>query len=61
MGAKPQQGLTLILGRAREGDERARSELVTLVYDELRRVASRRCSGSGPTTPSRPPRWSTRP
>src|SRR6516225_33384 len=38
--AEPQQRLTLILGRARGGDERARGELVTLVYDELRRVAS---------------------
>jgi RNA polymerase sigma factor (TIGR02999 family) len=41
MGTKSQQGLTLILGRARDGDARARGELVTLVYDELRRVASR--------------------
>ena len=37
---EPQQGLTFILGRARAGDERARGELVALVYDELRRVAS---------------------
>jgi hypothetical protein len=29
-----------ILGRARAGDERSRSELLALVYDELRRVAS---------------------
>jgi RNA polymerase sigma-70 factor, ECF subfamily len=35
-----QQGLTLILGRARDGDESARGELLTMVYDELRRVAS---------------------
>jgi RNA polymerase sigma factor (TIGR02999 family) len=41
MGAGPQQGLTLILGRARAGDETARGELLVLVYDELRRVASR--------------------
>jgi RNA polymerase sigma factor (TIGR02999 family) len=41
MGAEPQQGLTVILGRARAGDERARDELVALVYDELRRVAAR--------------------
>src|SRR3954447_15687745 len=41
MGAEPQRGLTLILGRARAGDERARGELVALVYDELRRVAAR--------------------
>jgi RNA polymerase sigma-70 factor, ECF subfamily len=40
MGTEPQQGLTLILGRAREGDERARGELLALVYDELRHVAS---------------------
>jgi RNA polymerase sigma-70 factor (ECF subfamily) len=41
MGPEPWQGLTLILGRARAGDERARSELITLVYNELRQVASR--------------------
>ncbi|HMB07062.1 MAG TPA: ECF-type sigma factor [Isosphaeraceae bacterium] len=41
MEAEPQQGLTLLLGRARAGDERARGELVALVYDELRRVAAR--------------------
>src|SRR3954467_10831542 len=40
MGAEPRRGLTLILGRARAGDERARGELIALVYDELRRVAS---------------------
>ena len=41
MGAEPQRDLTLILGRARAGDERARGELITLVYDELRQVATR--------------------
>src|SRR5689334_3447043 len=40
MVVAPQQGLTFILGRARDGDERARGELLALVYDELRRVAS---------------------
>ena len=34
------QDLTLILGRARAGDERARGEVLGLVYDELRRVAT---------------------
>jgi RNA polymerase sigma factor (TIGR02999 family) len=38
--AEPQHGMTLLLGRVRAGDERARDELVALVYDELRRVAS---------------------
>jgi RNA polymerase sigma-70 factor (ECF subfamily) len=41
MGAESAHELTLILGRARTGDERARDELIALVYDELRRVASR--------------------
>ena len=43
MGAtlEPAQGLTRILGQARAGDEQARGELVALVYDELRRVATR--------------------
>src|SRR5438132_13612853 len=40
MVAEPRRDLTLILGRARAGDERARGELIALVYDELRRVAS---------------------
>ncbi len=31
----------MILGRASAGDERARGELIALIYDELRRVASR--------------------
>ncbi len=41
MGTAPKQALTLILGRARNGDNGARSELLTLVYDELRGMASR--------------------
>jgi RNA polymerase sigma factor (TIGR02999 family) len=41
MESEPRQRLTLILGRARTGDEHAREELISLVYDELRRVASR--------------------
>ncbi len=40
MGAVAQQGLTLILGRARGGDEKARGEVLALAYRELRRVAS---------------------
>jgi RNA polymerase sigma factor (TIGR02999 family) len=40
MGAEPEQALTLILGRARAGDEGAKGELLVKVYDELRRVAS---------------------
>jgi RNA polymerase sigma-70 factor, ECF subfamily len=32
--------LTRILGRARAGDERARTELIALVYDQLRQVAA---------------------
>ena len=39
--AETPQGLTVILGRARAGDEQARGELFALIYDELRRVASR--------------------
>jgi ECF sigma factor len=41
MGAGPRQEFTLILGRARAGDEWSTGELITQVYDELRRVASR--------------------
>ena len=38
--AETPQGLTVILGRARAGDERARGKLIALIYDELRQVAS---------------------
>jgi RNA polymerase sigma-70 factor (ECF subfamily) len=41
MGTKPQQGLTAILKRAREGDALAKGDLIMRVYDELRRVAVR--------------------
>jgi RNA polymerase sigma-70 factor, ECF subfamily len=40
MEAKPQHELTLILARARAGDEGARDKLLAQVYDELRQVAS---------------------
>ena len=40
MHAESQPGLTLILGRARDGDEGARSELLGRIYEELRRVAA---------------------
>jgi hypothetical protein len=38
--AESPQGLTVILGRARAGDEQARGELIALICYELRRVAS---------------------
>jgi RNA polymerase sigma factor (TIGR02999 family) len=37
---RPQQGLTRVLEQAREGNEEARGEVLAMVYDELRRVAS---------------------
>jgi RNA polymerase sigma-70 factor, ECF subfamily len=41
MGTHPQQELTAILGRARAGDEKAKGELIALVYDKMRPVAAR--------------------
>ena len=41
MEVEPRRDLTLILGRARAGDEQARSELISLIYDQLRQVAAR--------------------
>jgi len=41
MVAETPRGLTVILSRAKAGDERARGELIALIYEELRRVASR--------------------
>jgi RNA polymerase sigma factor (TIGR02999 family) len=41
MPAQPQQALTQLLGRARAGNQRARDDLVALIYDELRQAAGR--------------------
>ena len=41
MGTDGRPDITVILGRARDGDERAKGELIALIYEELRRVASR--------------------
>ena len=38
--AETPRGHTVILRRARDGDERARGELIALISDELRRAAS---------------------
>jgi RNA polymerase sigma factor (TIGR02999 family) len=40
MARATRPGMTLLLARARTGDERAQGELIALIYDELRRVAS---------------------
>jgi RNA polymerase sigma-70 factor, ECF subfamily len=40
MGTGPPHEFTRIFGRVRAGDERARGELIALVYDDLRRVAT---------------------
>ena len=40
MGVGQPDEFALIFGRARAGDERARSELLALLYDEFRRIAS---------------------
>jgi RNA polymerase sigma-70 factor (ECF subfamily) len=40
MGAEPRLDLTLILGKARAGDGRARTELIAVIYEELRSVAA---------------------
>jgi len=42
---EPGSELTRILGRARAGDERARDELIALVYEELRQVVWRLMRG----------------
>jgi RNA polymerase sigma-70 factor, ECF subfamily len=41
MPAETRPDVTLILGRARAGDEGARTELISVVYHELRQVAAR--------------------
>jgi RNA polymerase sigma factor (TIGR02999 family) len=40
MGSEAEKGVTVVLGRARNGEQGARDELIALIYDELRRVAS---------------------
>jgi hypothetical protein len=41
MEGEARRDVTLIQGRAREGDVQARDELISRIYDELRQVASR--------------------
>ncbi len=40
MAGGPRSDVTLLLERVRAGDERARGELIALVYGELRRAAA---------------------
>jgi RNA polymerase sigma factor (TIGR02999 family) len=40
MQPEPQHALTIMLGQAKAGDERAKGEVLARVYGELRRVAS---------------------
>ena len=53
-------GVPQLLERLRAGDESALNELVTLLYDELHRIAGRQLRVSEPDTLCRPRRWSTR-
>jgi RNA polymerase sigma factor (TIGR02999 family) len=41
MESGPAVGLTLILDQARAGDDRARNDLIAMIYQELRQVAAR--------------------
>src|ERR1700761_9033022 len=41
MAAEALRDVSLILGKVRTGDSRDRAELIVLIYDELRRVATR--------------------
>ncbi len=40
MGDEPKRDLTVLLERTRAGDDRAKGEVIALVYEELRRVAA---------------------
>jgi RNA polymerase sigma factor (TIGR02999 family) len=46
--------LTQILNRTRQGDVHAASELLTLVYDELRRLAAAKMASEGPAQTLQP-------
>ena len=58
-GPSPSRVTRLLLD-CTDGDERARDEVLPLVYDELRRLAACICSASGTITRFNPPRSSTR-
>jgi hypothetical protein len=53
--------MTGILQAIEEGDPHAAEHLLTLVYDELRRLAAPSWPGRSPGKRSSPPLWSTRP
>jgi RNA polymerase sigma-70 factor (ECF subfamily) len=48
MGTEPRRDLTLILGKARAGDDHARDELISLMYEELRQVAAHQMRSERP-------------
>ena len=54
------QGVTQLLVAWRGGDQQALDKLIPLVYDELRRIASRYMKRNILVTLCRPPRWSTK-
>jgi hypothetical protein len=51
MADEPRPDVTLLLARVRAGDERARSDLISQVYDELRGVAARLMRREHPGSP----------
>jgi RNA polymerase sigma factor (TIGR02999 family) len=48
MSIEPRRDVTLVLQKARAGDEDARTELLSLIYGELRRVATGMMRGERP-------------
>jgi hypothetical protein len=48
-----------LLDDAAAGDRQAASDLLPLVYDELRKLAAARMAAEAPGTPSTPPPWCT--
>ena len=53
--------ITQALDAVAQGDPRAASQLLPLVYDELRRLAAHSWPGKCLVRRSRPPPWSTKP
>ena len=61
MSVRPIHDVTELLQGWSEGDQAALEKLMSLVYDELHRLAKRYRLRKSEATSFKPPRWSMRP
>jgi len=53
--------VTQVLEEVSAGEEHAAEKLLSLAYDELRKLAAQKMANEAPVRPCNPPCWSTKP